>query len=221
MRTNRTRYQHLGDHLKNILDNVMHGIDVLIDDIGSRLPDLHSEEKGVCQGIQLSNFECENGVDCNQMYKRLGVCEKHRRIADEVWKTFIDQVISQVIPRSIDIQLDEIKSLKSKLRPGPYPDILKEIVLNFGNILQESFQKLHDTETYNHEKAINMLIAYKKQMAMKTIESTGKDCVNILKREGYSVLKSYARDLNIPINQELRDNKRLLIEQLCNVQILH
>ena len=220
MKTTKTRYQHLGDHLKNILDNIMLGVDKEIIDIESKLPDLHSSHEGVCHGIKLDDLSCKNDNSCGDMYNKVGWCAKHRRMADEVWKTFIENVTTKVIPNAVDIQLLEVRSLRAKIKHREYLDTIESVIEMFGDTLKKSFLELHKSEFKNHEIALNKLLDYKKQLAKESLSRhTTDDCKKFLRNQQFRVLKSYARDLDIPLKQQLRDNKSLLINAICLVKL--
>ena len=214
MRTSKTRYQHLGDHLKDVLNRVTNEIDDYINTVVTpQLPELHGEE-GSCSKIDLEDKKCIK--DCVVLHHRVCNCIKHRRRHLEMWSDFIKHTIENIIPEAIQRQLTNIDGLK--LRSGhQYKTALKSIVKNFGNIIKESFISLQNVEIKNHQIPLQILSQYKRDLNQsKYIGSDIGECAKILSREDWSHLKEYARSFGVRLTETNKKSKNTLSTEICN-----
>jgi hypothetical protein len=217
MRTSKTRYQHLGDHLKSVLDNVTVLVDKYItDSVIPVLPQLHGED-GICSEIDTTKPGCDNDSNCIVLHHKVCNCIKHRRKHLEVWSKFITSVVQEIIPRAVNIQHEEIDRLK--LRAGEsYKAVLHDIVNSFGDVIKKSFISLQNVEIKNHQVPLETLSEYRRELnKIKNIGNTKQDCIRMLSKEHFPSLKEHARSLDIRLTDQNKKTKTTLSTAICNV----
>ena len=222
MGVSKVRYQQLGDHLKEILENVTKNIDTYISEhVIPSLPKLHpSREDGACYNINIDSDKLECGSSdlnsCVVLHNKICNCKTHRLKHLDIWGSFIRHVVEIIIPGAIDFQKTEIRT--SKKMGGSYKDTFYTIIDDFGQTLKKSFIKLQNQEIINHKFPIKKLEEYKKILSQSHVNfgANRNECIKVLTNQGFSNLKKYAKQLDIPLTAENRKNKRTLSNKICS-----
>lgn len=190
-RIHKYRYQHLGDHLHSMLTFVTAEVDRYI--TNTVAPTLIRLGDVGCHNFK-PNKECVF-TQCMVQQQTLCKCSRHRKEHLKIWKQFMQYVDKELIVKAVDREKKRIDESKAK---EPYDKVLKDIITDFGKNLRKNFVNLQDIETRQHDKAIERLIGFKKDLSRRGVNShTQEDCVKMFAQTGISKLQKYATSLGI------------------------